>query len=249
MHTLRPRLVLEAPTVRTAARLFSTSLEPGAVRGQLSGQMSQSTNLPVVKLEGGRARRLADLTGIYADLSFTIDACTVLMRLLQEKRETDEAWVLKEALWSSALMSYARSFGPAKRYGLSEAVFKDLEADYLAAHRVFIGFRNKHVAHSINPFEQAEIGLMLSEEWAADKKVEGIVAISVRLTNLNEPAAVDLHNLAVTLRNEVGKLAKAEEHEVLRAARAEPVQSFYKLPRLQVRVPHAGNPHDVVRPR
>lgn len=198
-------------------------------------------DLPVVKLGNKKARRLADLTGIYMDLSFTIDACKLLMELVDHRRETDRDGLLREALWSSALVAYARAFAPGRRYGLGEGVFSKLESNYLTAHRLFISLRNKHVAHSVNPFEQAEVGLALSEEGVAERKVEAIVVFAIRLANLNKPAVIDLHNLAATLRNEVGRLAEGAKDGALEDAKAVPADDLYRAPRLQVRVPHVGD--------
>jgi hypothetical protein len=202
--------------------------------------MDPDSQLPVVRLEDKKARRLADLTGIYMDLSFTIDACKVIMEFPEHEQDTTRGLLFREALWTSALISYARCFAPGKRYGLSEATLATLGEDYLEVHKVFLGLRNKHIAHSVNPFEQVEVGLVLSEEGAKDRMVEAIVVYGIKLAYLNRPAAIDLHNLAATLRNEIGRLANEAEEATLEDARRVQVEELYKKPRLQIRAPHAG---------
>ena len=71
-----------------------------------------------VALDLPSARILADQALIIQDLQFVMECCK---RLLNElvKPEKDRDAVVPQALWSAALVAYARCFSKGKRFGLA----------------------------------------------------------------------------------------------------------------------------------
>ena len=107
--------------------------------------------LPTVRVDFAEAGHLADLLSIHQDHSFTIGAST---RLLEAINEMPGDSVLIQSLWTAALISYIRCFASGKRYGLSEEILSRLEGAPIDVHRFYKHLRDKHIAHSVNPFEE-----------------------------------------------------------------------------------------------
>src|ERR1700712_5254346 len=117
------------------------------------------------RLEGSDATRLARLVSAYDDLQTVLRCCERLMSVLGDEREgPDDVGI--EALWTMALLSYARGFsdddGPAP---LSE---DDLsapgeEAEALRAHRALLQLRNRYADPSRNPRESYTVGIAQDE--------------------------------------------------------------------------------------
>src|SRR4051812_36912397 len=108
----------------------------------------------IVKLRSPSAARLADLVSIHADLLFISGCCERLMAQLALPEESRD-FVLIQALWSAALVSYRRCFSDGKRGGLTNADVRalGLAGEPIEVHQFLHQLRNKHVAHSVNPFE------------------------------------------------------------------------------------------------
>jgi hypothetical protein len=104
--------------------------------------------MPTVGLDSDSAKILADLASILRDLEFVVGCCDRLLPMLEEK---DRDAVTIEALWTAALVAYARCFASGKRFGLDENSFVGLEGEVVAFHRWLLNLRNKHIAHSVNP--------------------------------------------------------------------------------------------------
>lgn len=200
--------------------------------------MSNENELPVVRLNTENAKRLADIAGIHEDLKFTVQLCERLLNL-DENSEHDE--LLKEALWAAALISYARCFAEGKRYGLSEDTLQAAGDQALEVHRHFVNLRNKHIAHSVNPFEQVEVGVILSEPDKKERKVERVVTFGLRLVSMNKPAIRGLLTLAATLLDEIKVQARELEEVVHTEASQIPYDELVKYPPLRIRAPHAGD--------
>ncbi len=120
--------------------------------------------------------------GIEFDTQYVIDATNLLMELVRHKPEAGEKAsggvreypidfsddrdkshdIITRSLWESALVTYARCFGTGKRVRLDESVFDGQSEGTLRWHKYFKDTRDKHVAHSVNPFEFGHFGVRLT---------------------------------------------------------------------------------------
>jgi hypothetical protein len=114
--------------------------------------------LHIAELETQNARLLADHASVFQDLGFCIQCCDRLASMLRDGRKDT---VLQQALWTSALVAYARCFGTGVRYGITPEIYARFEGEPLEVHKHYIKMRNKHIAHSVNPFEQVKVGAVL----------------------------------------------------------------------------------------
>ena len=79
----------------------------------------------------------------------------------------------------AALITYGRCFHQGKRRWFDESIFEGEPEDVLIYHRYFRDTRDKHVAHSVNPFEVNATGLHVSDLDGDDPQVEGVVTMSM----------------------------------------------------------------------
>lgn len=126
------------------------------------------------------AEELRDRASISQDLKLVVDC---VQRLLQEQSRDDQApvdGVLAQALWTTALIAYARCFGTGVRIRLTSEDIRELglEGDPEGFHQHLLDLRSKHVAHSVNAFESLAIGIVLSGEEPVE--VEGTAVLSMR---------------------------------------------------------------------
>lgn len=185
---------------------------------------AEPRELPIAAVDFDEAKTLADLAALNQDLGAVMLTCTRLMRLLDEQ-STDH--ILVEALWTSALVRYARCFANGKRFGLEESVFSSLSGDPVATHRYFVGMRNRHIAHSVNPFEQTKVGLILAREDEGEKKVVGVSTLAMRHITSDREGVRQLGMLSKVLLTKIVEQAKQVEQEVLSIGRALPIGDLY----------------------
>jgi hypothetical protein len=174
----------------------------------------------VVRVEFPAARQLADAAAVFRDLGFVIDTIDRLGEVLTVA-ERDS--VLVEAYWTPALVAYFRRFASGKRAPLTEAVFEGIRgADRPAVdvHRFFKTVRDKHVAHSVNPFEQVKVGLVLSLRDESDHRVEGVATRAMRLIAHDVEGLDSLRTLATIAREAVAAECKRLTEVTLQRALA-----------------------------
>jgi hypothetical protein len=134
--------------------------------------------------------------------------------------------MLSTSLWIAALITYARCFSTGKRFGLSEKLFESMEGG-VECHRLYIDLRNKHVAHSVNPFEQVVVGLVLSPPSSRDRKVEGVSILSQRLLHLDSEGIQNLRRLALIVMKEIEKQGKEYQEKTLEVGRRIAIDTLY----------------------
>jgi hypothetical protein len=116
------------------------------------------------RLDGEDAARLARLVSAYDDLQTVLRCCERLMTMLGDGRGTpDDAGV--EALWTLALLSYARPFAEGEGAGagpapLTESDLADEgEGEARRWHRVLLHLRDRHADPVTNPREIYTVGI------------------------------------------------------------------------------------------
>jgi hypothetical protein len=197
--------------------------------------------LLTVALDVPSAQILADEASIIQDLQFVMDCCKRLLTELA-KPEEDRDPVVPQALWSAALVAYARCFGKGKRFGLSAEDVRTLplRGEVLKYHKWVIEERDKLTAHPANPFAATKVGAALSPPDHAERRVEGIVILATSHVLVDDTGVRQLGGLASELAKQTAKKAQAQQDAVLAAAQQLNRDSLYKLPPLRTRPPTAG---------
>jgi len=189
-----------------------------------------------VALDVSSAQILADQASIIQDLQFVMDCCK---RLLPElaKPEADRDPIVPQALWSAALVAYARCFGKGMRFGLSAEDVRNLplRGEVMKYHKWVIGERDKLTMHPADPFAATKVGATLSPPDHEERRVEGIVILSTSRVLVDDTGVRQLGGLASELAKQTAGKAQAQQDFVLADAQQFNRDSLYKLPPLRMR--------------
>ena len=117
----------------------------------------------VRQVDSASASVLTDLTARFEDLQTVLKCCERLVSELAVKdREPDD--VLVEAVWTVALLSYARCFAVGKAGAETALSEEDLTAalsntEVLDWHKVLLQLRDHYADPVVNPREQFSVGV------------------------------------------------------------------------------------------
>lgn len=135
---------------------------------------------PVFVYESDEADRLATIVSTQVDLAFVESCCKKLLDLEEEEG------VLKRALWSAALIAYVRCIWDGRRRWLHDMIkerIAELPGEPLVFHQWIKDMRDKNIAHSVNAFEEAQIGLLLPLEDAPEEEVQGVCVFTLSMVS------------------------------------------------------------------
>jgi hypothetical protein len=137
--------------------------------------------LKVIRLEGKMAKRMADLKLHMQDLEFA-NGCLDSINSV-----SDQAHLIREALWRSAVVHFVKCFGLSKaRFQLSaQKIFKDEPPEAMLAFEFFVNLRNKHFIHDENSYAQCISGAILNN-GNKDYKIERIICFAMAAGTLEQ---------------------------------------------------------------
>ncbi|MEP7024918.1 MAG: hypothetical protein ABJB47_14195, partial [Actinomycetota bacterium] len=190
---------------------------------------------PAVAFEGPAAQILADNAAIIGDLQFVMECCKRLLTELATPEDERDP-VVPQALWSSALVAYARCFGKGKRLGLTpeDVSGLPLEGEVMKYHKWLLEERNRNVTHSANPFDVVKIGAVLSPKENFNRKLKGIAILPISHVLVDETGVRQLGGLASELAKQAAAKAQEQQDAVLADASQLSIDSLDKLPLLQM---------------
>ena len=193
-------------------------------------------SLPLtVALDVPSAQVLADQTAVIQDLQFVMESCRRLLAELA-RPESERDAVVPLALWSSAVVSYARCFSSGQRFGLTtdDLLSLPLQGEVLKFHKWVIEERNRHTRHSADPFEVARVGVALATRDGAKRQIKGITVLATRHVLVDDTGVRQLGGLASELAKQTAERARAQQDVVLAAAQKLDLDRLYELPALPV---------------
>jgi hypothetical protein len=198
-----------------------------------------------VALDLPSAQVLADQSSIIQDLQFVMDCCKRLLTELARPEE-DRDGVVPQALWSSALVAYARCFGKGRRFGLATDDVRNLplHGAVMKFHKWIIEERNKLTVHPADPFDEAKVGAALSPAGQRERRVEGIAIFSASHVLIDVIGVRQLGGLASELAKQTAGKAEEQQDLVLADAQQLNIESLYRLPPLRTRPPTADSAGD-----
>lgn len=206
-------------------------------RGVMAETDSTSPQVPglTVALDLPSARILADQASIIQDLQFVMDCCKRLLGELEQPEE-DRDGVVPQALWSSALVAYARCFGEGRRLGLATEDVENLplQGAVMKFHKWIIEERDKLTAHLADPFEAAKVGAALSPPERKERRVEGIAVFSASRVLIDVIGVRQLGGLASELAKQTAEKAQKQQHSVLIDAQKLDIGTLYGAPPLRM---------------
>lgn len=146
----------------------------------------------LLKLDGPKSKRLADLSLHKTDLDFALQC------LEQINEVPQEPYILRQALWRSAVVHYIKCFGGNEsRFSLVITQVYNKDEGATEAFEYFKNLRNKHFVHDENSYSQCLPAAVLNKK-EMDHKIAKIVCLSVTGDTLTQGNYSNLH-LLVTL--------------------------------------------------
>lgn len=207
--------------------------------GQADGA-TPAVPLLTVAIDLPSARILADQASIIQDLQFVMDCCKRLLAELARPEEDRDA-VVPQALWSAALLAYARCFETGRPSGLATADIESLplHGAVLKFHTWVIDERDKLATYPADPFAAAKVGAALSPLRHKQRRVEGIAIFSTSHVLIDAIGVRQLGGLASELAKQTAEQATKQQDAVLAEAKRQDLDSLYSLPPLRMRPPPA----------
>jgi hypothetical protein len=198
-----------------------------------------------VALDIPSAQVLADQAVIIQDLQFVMESCKRLLAELARPEEERDP-VVPVALWSAALVAYARCFSTGQRFGLTadDVTSVPLQGEVLSYHKWVIRERNTTTRHPANPLDSAVVGAALSGAGSlkgSSGQVEGIVILSTSHVLVDDTGVRQLGGLASELAKQTAEKMKAQQDIVLADAQNLGPDRLRALPPVPVYDPDADD--------
>ena len=194
------------------------------------------TEFLIVRYESELAAQLADLLSIRQDLQRTDAICQRLFNLLSAPDSDSE---LVDVLWTAALVRYARCFTTGKRRVLDPMMISHLSGDPVGTHAYYKNQRDTLVAHSVNPFEESSVGLVLSPPGSPKRQIVGSADFYGRFITSDKQGVKQLGALAKEFLALVEKDISDCTQRLLSEANSRPIDELYSLEPLVFTAPEA----------
>ena len=146
-----------------------------------------------VDVDLAEAETLADLSGAARDLESARDLAKYLAGRFASGTFDLE---VVDAFSTAILVRYARPFMTGVRAKLGDDTLKNLTVEQRQLHQRFVAWLNKHMAHSVNPFEENHVVAYYNEQTVAETGIQNISVQQDRLVGLSTQDLDDIQKLA-----------------------------------------------------
>ncbi len=190
-----------------------------------------------VHFEHEESAELARLTSIRYDLSSAIELCEFFEKQCMQSAHAYAGAEITDAFSTAILVRYSRAFVSGVRRGLGENALATLTAAQRANHERLRAFRDKHVAHSVNAFEDTKVQARYCLERVDQEGITGVSAAHYRVVGLSSRDVNDTVDLCQTLLIHVNGEIQKEEGRLLAFLRAMPYSDVLSRPSEPIPVP------------
>lgn len=166
----------------------------------------------VRQLDTASASRLVDLVETFEELQVVLRCCERLVSELGAGEEGADG-VVVEAVWTTALLSYARCFSPGERGAAlteDDLTTAQPEGDVLGWHRVLLRLRDHYSDAAASPREQICVGLAQDEGGTPT----GVAVTSSRQPMVDDVTVRQTGAVAFTLSRLVNDRVEAQQEKV-----------------------------------
>jgi hypothetical protein len=169
------------------------------------------------------AAALAELTATFEELQTVLGCCERLIG----PPAPDE--VVAEALWTTALLSYARCFA-GERLSVADVTGTGLEGEVGDWHGLLLRLRDHYADPVVDPRERFTVGVSRNTDGSA----AGIAVTSVRQPRPDEVTVRQTGALAYALLRLVDTRITAAQQTLFTAAAAMPSAALDRLPEVRL---------------
>lgn len=194
--------------------------------------MAESTVPDAVRrLDGREAADLAALAAVFDDLQYALRCCEHLVGVLA-RPEADAALV--EALWTGALVAYARAFsGRAGVLRDDDLAELKLDGDVAGFHRALLRLRDHYASRHVNPRETYTVGVAQKNNGQA----AGVAVIGAPQPGVDDTTVRQLGRIAYGLSGLLDARMQAAQQRVHVVAQGLDARRLTALPLVDVHVP------------
>ena len=185
----------------------------------------------VRRLDGSEAVDLAALAAVFDDLQYALRCCEHLVGVLARP---DADPVLVEALWTGALVAYARCFsGRTKVLTDDDLPELKLDGDVAGFHRAVLRLRDHYASRHANPRETYTVGVAQKNDGTA----AGVAVIGAPQPGVDDATVRQLGRIAYGLSGLVDARIQAAQQRVHVVAQELDARRLAALPLMDVTVP------------
>ena len=185
----------------------------------------------VRRLDGSEAVELGTLAAVFDDLQYTLRCCEHLVGVVA-RPDADPALV--EALWTGALVAYARCFsGRTKVLTGDHLAELELDGDVAGFHRALLQLRDHYASRHANPRETYTIGVAQKNNGTA----AGVAVIGAPQPGVDDTTVRQLGRIAYGLSGLVDARMQAAQQRVHLVAQGLDARRLAALPLVDVQVP------------
>jgi hypothetical protein len=166
------------------------------------------------------AAELARLKSIHFDLWSVIQLCEFFEAQCAESAHGYASSEISDAFSTAILVRYSRAFASGVRRGLGEEALGTFTIEQRASHDHLRAYRDKHVAHSVNAFEETQIQARFCLERVEQEGITGVSAVHYRVVGLGSKDVSNTIGLCKTLLGFVDAEIHKEEERLLAHLRA-----------------------------
>lgn len=172
------------------------------------------------------AQRFADLTGIKYDLSTALE---IASKLLAKQSDTQKDYALLDALTAALVVRYCRPFVTGVRSPLGKNETEAaLDNQQVEMHEWMRKMRDKHIAHSVNTFEESQPVARFCLETIGIEGVYSVECNHARTITLDTRKCRQIIEMINLLLTHVEKLIEHEKALVLAIVRKIPVDQLLR---------------------
>lgn len=181
-----------------------------------------------------KAARLASLVGLMSDMQQVLAYCNRMIDRYSGSHlkkspfdivgfSTPVDFIEWEALSTATCVSYARCFISGVRQSLDSKLLETAESEYKTLHNFVVDLRNKHIAHSVNSFEENTVTVHLGEHFKSSCEIQTVTPSHTSVAGLSFDAPEKLKHLAEWWLSKIDEEMTTERVRVLKAAQATPL--------------------------
>lgn len=183
-----------------------------------------------VHFEHDEASALARLASISFDLRSTIQLCEYFEAQCAAAEHGYPPSEIIDAFSTAILVRYSRAFLTGVRRGLGEDALAVLSSTQRDNHERLRAFRDKHVAHSVNAFEDTKVQARYCEERVHTEGITSVSAAHYRVMGLSSGDVEDVADLCRTLTAYVDAESERERRRLLEFVRSMPPADVLSMP-------------------
>lgn len=180
------------------------------------------------RLDLADGQLFSDLFGIKRDLESVMEFC---QRLSNAYDAVPTDYYLIDALSTASVVRYCRCFEGGVRAKLARESISAIDPRFVEFHGYLFALRQKHLAHSVNEFEENCVTVAVSEP-PAPREILGIGIGGGRVAGLDKATAKNLEVLAKKLYDALVVEFETERGRIQQLVTALPIEEIYELPML-----------------